>query len=140
MESNPPAVKCGKCLAVLIDAPDIPVEQRTPCPNCGSTVRVFEAEITETAITRESLGMKARHGASGRPFYEGKSGADLHRATGQWMERDLVIDRENDRYVERVVDPNTGEVVHICEEPLSKHQGHGTAKKKSPDERRREAS
>ena len=77
--------------------------------------------------------MKARHGIGGRPFYETKSGADLHRATGRWMERDLVVDRENDRYIERVVDPETGKVIHVCEEPLSEHQGHGTAKKKSSD-------
>jgi hypothetical protein len=78
--------------------------------------------------------MKARHGTSGRPFHEAKFGADLHRATGRWMERELVIDRENDRYGERVIDPETGEIVYLCEEPLSQHQGHGTAKKKSSSE------
>ena len=139
MEPNSPVVKCGKCLAVLDDAPNIPVEQRTPCPNCGSTARVFEVEIIATAIARESFGMKARHGAGGRPFYESKSGANLHRATDRWMQRDLVVDRESDRYIERVVDPDTGKIVHVCEEPLSKHQGHGTAKKKSSDKRKREA-
>lgn len=75
--------------------------------------------------------MKARHGTLGRPFYETKSGADLHRATGRWMQRQLIIDRENNRYSERVIDPETGQIVHVCEEPLSEHQGHGTAKKTS---------
>ncbi len=95
--------------------------------------RAFEVEIAETVTFRDALGMKARHGTGGRPFYETKSGADFHRATGQWMQRDLVVDRENDRYVERVVDPETGEIIHVCEEPLSKHRGHGTAKTKSSD-------
>lgn len=55
------------------------------------------------------------------------------------MQRDLMIDRENDRYFERVVDPETGKVLRICEEPLSQHQGHGTANKDSSGvERRRE--
>jgi hypothetical protein len=35
------------------------------------------------------------------------------------MHRDLVIDRDNDRYVERVIDPKTGAVVHECEEILT---------------------
>jgi hypothetical protein len=77
--------------------------------------------------------MKARHSAGGRPFHEAKSGANLQRSTGRWMERDLVVDRKNDRYIERVVDPKTGEVIHVCEEPLSEHRGHGTATKKSSD-------
>ena len=76
------------------------------------------------------MAMKARHGTTGRPFYEAKSGADLHHDTGRWTEREMVIDREKDRYFERVVDSETREVLRICEERLSDHRGHGTAKKK----------
>jgi DNA-directed RNA polymerase subunit RPC12/RpoP len=122
-------MKCANCSAVVDHAPSVPVEQRTQCPNCGSTARVCEVEIVATSIARTSLAGKARHGPTGRPFYKFKSGADLHRDTGQWMERDMVIDRQNDRYIERVVDPETGEVLHTCEEPLRKHQGHGRAKR-----------
>jgi len=74
--------------------------------------------------------MKARHGAVGRPFYEARTGADLHHKSGKWMHRDLMIDRENDRYIERIVDPETGSVVHECEESLKAHRGHGSAKRK----------
>ena len=73
--------------------------------------------------------MKARHGTKERPFYEAKSGAELHRKSGKWMNREMVVDRETDRYLEVVTDPETGEVVHRCEEPLSEHRGHGDAKK-----------
>jgi hypothetical protein len=41
-----------------------------------------------------------------------------------------VIDRENNLYKEVVTNAETGEVIHACEEPLSKHIGHGSAKKK----------
>jgi len=44
------------------------------------------------------------------------------------MNREMIVDREGNRYLEKVTDPETGEVVHSCEEPLSEHQGHGTAK------------
>jgi len=131
MTSTSTIVKCAKCSTVLDDAPDVPIEQRQPCPSCGSTARAFEDEILETVNIRESLGMKARRGPAGRPFYETKSGPDFHRTSARWMQRDLVIDRENDRYFERVIDPETGEVLRICEEPLSQHQGHGTARNKS---------
>lgn len=41
-----------------------------------------------------------------------------------------LIHRDNDLYREKVVDPDTGEVIHFCEEKLSDHKGHGSAKKK----------
>jgi hypothetical protein len=56
-------------------------------------------------------------------------GDDLHRTSGKWYKKIRVIDRENDRYLETVTDPETGEVVHHCEEPLSEHFGHGSDKK-----------
>lgn len=48
---------------------------------------------------------------------------------GRWMLLTRTIDRANDWYSEKVVDPRTGEVVHQCEEPLSAHRGHGAAKR-----------
>lgn len=40
----------------------------------------------------------------------------------------MTVDRENDRYSERVVDPTDGDVLHECGEPLSDDLGHGSAK------------
>lgn len=45
------------------------------------------------------------------------------------MQKERLIDWGNDRYKEVVTDPETGIIVHHCEEPLSKHRGHGSAKK-----------
>jgi hypothetical protein len=39
-----------------------------------------------------------------------------------------VFDWGTDRYRELVILLNTGEVVHVCDEPLSQHRGHGSAK------------
>ena len=47
----------------------------------------------------------------------------------QWMKIHRIIDRVKGWYYEHIVDPETGNVVRHCEEPLSKHQGHGSAKK-----------
>ena len=39
-----------------------------------------------------------------------------------------TIDRRNDKYYEEVIDPDLfGQVIHKCEEPLSKHVFHGSA-------------
>jgi hypothetical protein len=50
------------------------------------------------------------------------------------MQLTRIIDREKDLYKEVVKDPDTGEIVHECEEPLSQHIGHGTAKCKKKNE------
>ena len=50
------------------------------------------------------------------------------------MRLERVIDREKDSYKEIVTDPITGEVTHHCGEPLSKHQGYGSAKKQGTDD------
>jgi hypothetical protein len=41
-----------------------------------------------------------------------------------------IVDRLADRYFERVVDPDAGEVLRECDEPLSQHTGRGSAKQK----------
>jgi hypothetical protein len=50
------------------------------------------------------------------------------RRYNKWMERLKVEDWRHDRYTEVARDPDTGEIVHECEEPLSEHQGHGSAR------------
>ena len=59
-------------------------------------------------------------------------GDDLHRKSGKWNKKERYLNKDSDTYKEVVVDPETGEIVHYCEEPLSQHQGHGDAKPK-PD-------
>ena len=44
------------------------------------------------------------------------------------VEHERCIDRNYDKYYELVVDPETGNILHSCEERLSKHNGHGHAK------------
>ncbi len=56
------------------------------------------------------------------------AGDDLRRSDGKWMQKKRVLDRDNDRYIEVVVDPETEEIVHEKDEPLSEHVDHGTAK------------
>jgi hypothetical protein len=83
------------------------------------------------ARERESVRVKARHGEKGKPYRETFNGDDLHRDSGEWRKVTRVIDRENDRYSERVVDEQ-GRVVREVDEPLNQHINRGAAKPQPP--------
>ena len=122
------AVKCGACGTSLDEPSDRPAEARKPCDACGATVRRFEISLEGSLTLRSSIGTKLRRGGRGRPVVKSFGGDDLTVSTGRWVHRDRLIDREGDRYRERVVDPQTGDVLRDVDEPLSKHRGHGSAK------------
>jgi hypothetical protein len=125
-------IKCGNCKIVL-DEPGFSPKERPPCPSCNSKARLFEEEITENLRFYKKLGMKGRHGPSGKWFFEAVAGDDRSKKTGKMMKLQRMIDRDRDYYYERVTDPETGETIHFCEEPLSEHKGHGSAKKNESD-------
>jgi hypothetical protein len=57
-------------------------------------------------------------------------GDDYHISSGTWRKVKRVIDHDNDRYSEEVVDPRSGDIIVSVEHPLSEHRGHGSAKRK----------
>jgi len=128
MPADKLSVFCGNCGRAIDENPSLPVEERKPCPSCGSMGRSIHAEIHDTIILREKLGLKGRHTGGKKPFIEQVSGDDLHRKSGTWMKHSRIIDRDNDSYHEVVIDPNSGKIVHECKEPLSQHRGHGSDK------------
>jgi len=60
----------------------------------------------------------------------------LIRSVKQWSRCGAVaqhyrkVDRDGDRYTETVTMRDTDEIVHHCDEPLSKHKGHGSDRSK----------
>ena len=123
------SVQCGGCNALLDETAQ--QTERLPCPNCGSSLRHINVSVSDEIQIKEQMGMKAKD-----PTKPGKQkirieqlvGDDLHRNSGKWYKKVRVLDRENDRYFEEVVDPDTGKVIHRCEEPLSEHFGNGSAR------------
>jgi len=120
---------CGKRL------PDewISNGSKDDCPRCGSPYKMISMSIVEKAAfdIKESLSGKLKdinYNSKKNPRYEFFEGDDLRNSDGKWMKKSRVIDKNNNEYSEKVVDPETGEVIHHCEEPLSEHFGHGTAK------------
>ncbi|MGD0856397.1 MAG: hypothetical protein ABSA18_11400 [Dehalococcoidia bacterium] len=128
MQDNTMIVVCGKCKCELEEEPNIAPIQRVPCPKCGSTSRNFEVKSSVTITAKSQVSVLGKRQGKGKPFIEQVAGDNLHRKTGKWMKRSRVIDRENDSYKETITDPATGEIIHHCDEPLSKHIGHGDDK------------
>ena len=125
-------VACGECGLVLEERWDLPADQRRPCPKCRSTRRTHFIAVEDTIqqLHEQSRYWHKRPGYR-RPLAEGLSGDDFSRSDGRWMKKERLVDRQNDRYFERVVDPSTGEVVHYTDHRLGDHRGFGSAKEKT---------
>ncbi len=70
-----------------------------------------------------------RNGSLNKPAKERLWGDSLTRKDGVWRRMERVFDRENDLYEETVWNPD-GSIHHHQREPLSEHEGHGSAKGK----------
>ena len=124
-------VSCVSCGESFAD--EQPSLERLPCPSCGAIGRRIEHVVTATRELRDSTRAKQK-----RPSLPSKKklradvfvGFDLHHKSGNWYFKDRIVNKDTDYYLERVVDPKTGAVIHECEEKLSEHIGHGSAKEK----------
>jgi len=56
------------------------------------------------------------------------SGDDLWRKFNRWMHKFQSVDRRNNRYRKQVIDKETGAVIRDVDEPLTTHEGYGSAK------------
>ena len=127
MESVSKTFSCEACGASL--GPD-----SGPCPECGARVRRIELKVSERLEFHDGLAGVLKDPAlpsRKRDRIRFFSGDDRRHAQGDWVEKERVIDRNNNRYYDRVVDKATGEVIHQTEEPLSEHKGHGSDKGRS---------
>lgn len=126
---NSTEIICGLCGKKLQERTDIPADKRKPCPKCGSVLRTFHVRIQEEIKIFSKFGIKAKAVGEKRPFLEEISGDDLHHKSGRWNKLLRIIDRRKNKYIEKVTDPETGQIIHECSEQLSDHRGHGDAKK-----------
>jgi hypothetical protein len=88
------------------------------------------ASRVDKLILRDGKGLKARRPGERRPNFEYSDGPDMSYLLGKHVFKQRMIDRDNNRYFEHIEEYENGEVVHHCDEPLSEHRGHGSAKKK----------
>lgn len=120
-------VKCNGCGRQLHHLPDLPDGGRQPCPDCGSTARLFEETLTESVRLYASLRLQQkRRGVKGY-LVDLFAGWQRRASVGDMVAKDRIIDREQDRYRERIATED-GVIIHEVDEPLSSHRGHGSAK------------
>lgn len=121
-----PSAKCGSCGAVH-QPPNIPSQ----CPECGSTA--FSIADTDRVRLLETVRIRRRRPGYKKPISEHVQGADWSVKLRRHVHKTRTIDRLNDWYEEKVIDPETGEVLRDCAEPLSQHCNHGSAKPRLAD-------
>ena len=73
---------------------------------------------------RERLDLKLKRPGHKRPLMEQRVGDDLHRESGTWSKIRRIIDREHNRYIERI-ENEQGEVTRDVDAPLDEHLHHG---------------
>ncbi|GJG89859.1 hypothetical protein tb265_50400 [Gemmatimonadetes bacterium T265] len=128
-------VSCA-CCRTQIAARTGPIDDYgSPCSVCGSADRVVQITCEEvlTLRVRESVRTTLKEHGVRRPVLDEKSGDDWSHSRVKWVQLERRIDRANDRYIERVTDPDTGEVIHSRDEPLSLHLGHGDARRRTTE-------
>jgi hypothetical protein len=118
--------ECGASIDVSLNAPGVAV----PCPACGSSSRVFGRVATDSVTLRDGAGFKHKRPGIRKPISEGFINPTVSKATGNAVEHSRMVDRGANRYFERVVEYDSGKVVHHTDEPLTEHRGHGSAKAK----------
>ena len=120
--------RCGSCGEPIDESADVPIEDRVPCPQCGSTTRKFSEHLKVKAKAQVGLKFKHKRPGSKKPITEGFTGRDLRKSVGDFVDKEQRFDRGKDRrYREKIV-TDSGEVIRDVDEPLSEHRNRGSAK------------
>ena len=113
-------IKCADCSFDLAEDKN---GKRKPCPKCGSKKRIKYGSIHDGFKMYDSLRGQAKN-----PNY-------TSHLLGKFVKKVRLIDKDKNLYRETLIDPDTNEMLHSCEEPLNKHIGHGSAKQKKPQQK-----
>lgn len=119
---------CNKCHHEFFSKPTL---NEIVYPKCQSTEITIYIAIQDKIKVRDQIRGKAKD-----DNFPGKRkirrefivGSETRACDGKWVHKERIIDKENNRYKETVIDEETGEIIHESDEPLEKHQGHGSAK------------
>lgn len=138
---NPPfTIGCAnpKCLTRIGTFDELPQPKSLTCPACGTqemSICVFIEENYNLAENAKEETKVLQHppGSKGKFITDMRQGDNYSVGRKKWMQKTRLIDKANNRYFEQVTDPDTGEVIHRTEHPLTDHTGHGSAKFEKPD-------
>lgn len=129
-------IKCTNCGKQINETTDLSIELRKPCPNCGFLGRSVDFTFNETIGLYDYFLKRFKQID---PSLSGKdkvrldeiNGVQLNKGSGKLVNKEWRINRNHNPpwYYEEITDINTGEVLHLCSEPLSEHIARGSAKK-----------
>lgn len=108
-------------------------EGRQPCPACGSMKRCSDESLADGVVMGTDTHTKGYVGGISRTKglkFESKDGDSMSTERGRLMKRNQLVDKQNNQYIKKVIDPATGEVLRDVDKPLSDHTDHGSAKRK----------
>jgi DNA-directed RNA polymerase subunit RPC12/RpoP len=134
-QDNVMHVKCFDC-QTLLPSESASSKEEAPCPECGSVRKDITLSFEEEMPMHDAIRGKVKDSnmpSRDNPRIDFFSGDDLRKKDNKWMKKSRTIDKNNNLYKETVIDPETNEIVHHCEELLSNHQGHGKAKVKKDE-------
>lgn len=118
--------KCDACDALNLDEVDERDPEHMICKGCGAKLVPFIGPGTIIKGTVWRGGMSKAKGWFAKILVAFRA---QHNRDGALGRHERVLDRQNDRYFEKVTICESGEVTHLCEEPLTDHRDHGSAKK-----------
>jgi phage FluMu protein Com len=95
-------VRCGACGGLLAEAPCLAIEQRQPCPECGSLQRRVAVGIHEQLPLHDSLRARSRRPGKSGWLVDTEAGDDYTKLLEGWGSREVIYDREQDRYRELI--------------------------------------
>ncbi len=122
---------CQNCKSLIDELKDVD-SQRQPCPVCGSVNRHYDDSVTSECTPGAVVHTKGYAGGMSRKkglLFESKDGDSYSVSLGRFVELNQLVDHKEERYRKRVVDPLTGKILRDVDEPLSDHQGRGSAKR-----------
>jgi hypothetical protein len=129
--------RCTACGVTF--PPEYNGEPGIACASCGGLAKTIELHFHDAiGPIREWFEVKSKSDKmpSKRKIRRHlRMGQEMSDKLGRHVDKVWDMDRDADRYFEHVVDPETGETIRHCDEPLSCHTGHGSDKPKSNDER-----
>ena len=125
---------CHDCKSIIDEALEA-TQGRQPCPSCGSLKRRYEESLTSGVTVGALMHTKGYAGGLSKRKglrFESKDGDSFSVALGRFVKLNQLVDHEEKRYIKKIVDPLTGEVLREVDEPLPDHQNRGSAKPRDP--------
>ena len=115
-------IYCKKCNSPL-------KEETRVCDKCGSSERVIHIVIQDEVKLYDGIRLKSKRNKKQiYDFIDGHESSQSHII----VYKRRIIDKEKDYYFEQIEDID-GNIIHICEENLSEHIGHGQPKNRKDE-------